>query len=258
MFAVHAIRQTTLQVDAPVPAKQAAEERRGTRIVRSWFSLLSVFARVRGKFRPRRATDHGRRDQVAIPMMATTSGAKHKSAAIMKQVDDTSPTAVTALLDGRPGGMALPSPLHASPRPRRRSSAASQPPQAEAAPIKRKPRGGPIDLHQAANRRDATDTGPSAAEIWAESLSEHLQGHTIPLSAKAAEFVPKPTLNARAANFVPSAAAGKVSAPDATRTTPQPGPDHFTLRTAPPASQDDFVVKWTWWRTLRAADPHLA
>ena len=77
-------------------------------------------------------------------------------------------------------------------------------------------------------------------------------------AAKAAEFVPKATLNARAANFVPSATAGKVSAPDATRTTPQPGRDHFTLRTAPPASQDDFVVKWTWWRTLRAADPHLA
>ena len=38
MFAVHAIRQTTLQVDAPVPAKQAAEERRGSRFVRSCFS----------------------------------------------------------------------------------------------------------------------------------------------------------------------------------------------------------------------------
>jgi hypothetical protein len=33
-----AVGQTTLQVDAPVPAKQAAEERRGSRFVRSCFS----------------------------------------------------------------------------------------------------------------------------------------------------------------------------------------------------------------------------
>ena len=42
MFAVHAIRQTTLQVDAPVPAKQAAEERRASRIL--VFAVISFRA----------------------------------------------------------------------------------------------------------------------------------------------------------------------------------------------------------------------
>ena len=156
------------------------------------------------------------------------------------KTDDSSPTTVTALLDERPDIMRLP---HAFA-------------ETDVANCNGKPSsaGRPASFasYKAAGRQSAParrpSHGPSAYEIWGQCLAER---SNMSLSATAAEFVPMAAsiLNTSALEFVPE------PAPKKSRRRPT---KRASRASASPTSRvnwndDELIVKWDWWRTLRTA-----
>ena len=167
---------------------------------------------------------------------------------------DESPVTVTALLDGRPPGMNLPPALADAKVPstnRRRKPSASD----MRTSINRRP-----DLWEArtALTLQKANAGQSAHEVWGQCLAEWSQKHATTLSAASAEFVPSAAtkagskLNASALAFVPQP---KPKAPAGSRPTKATKPVATRIRRN---VEEELVVKWNWWRTLRAAEPFLA
>jgi len=198
-----------------------------------------------------------------------------KTSALFGAGFDTSPSVVTALLQERPAGMTLPTALvDVSPKLANRHRKPSKPDVHTSCASRKAASAGRQD-----SKTRPTSHGPSAAEVWGQSLAEWRASNSKGLSVTAPEFVPiaraklelepvaaKPetmvtpattaTLDSRAPPFVPTSAVRKLKpAGSRVRTTPKPPP----RAAANPACGGDelLLVRSTWWHTLRAAEPPL-